>query len=373
MFNYYQPTNIHFGIDRTDEIGTIAKKYGDRCLLVTMDDAPLQKLYKRVIDSLEDEGISVFHFDQVKSDPSVNMIDEGIEMARENKVEFVLAVGGGSSIDAAKSIAFKARNNFSWDDIFEKFDSHTEMYPAEDNSLPLLSIPTTSGTGSHVTQAAVVSKGEEKITFYHPDLFSKEAIVDPSLMVTLPVRMTAATGFDTFAHAFESFVNGQGSFYSKNDSIEAMKLVIEYLPKTINDPSNIEYRTKLALADTLGGYALSNAGADTPHPLSEIIGGISNIPHGEGLAIVYPSYVKNSIETRREGFDKVAKLFGEQYTAEDLSKLITDFLKEINLNKKLSDYNVSDEEFEKIKGHPVFGVLPFGSKEYFINILNESK
>ena len=374
MFNYYQPTRIHFGIDRTDEIGDIAIKYGKKCLLVTTADQPLQKLYERVINALEAKGIKVIHFDKVIPNPSLEVVDKGITAAKENDVDFVLALGGGSSIDTAKSIAFKTKSDdLTWNKIFEDYDSHRENYASRTSSLPILSIPTTSGTGSQVTHAAVITRGDEKLTFYHPDLFSRETIIDPQLMTTLPVRMSSATGFDTFTHSFESYVNGHGSLYSKMDSIQAMKLVIEFLPKVVQNPRNVEYREKLALADTLGGRALANAGAHTPHPLSEIIGGIINIPHGEALASVYPAYIKHSLNNQREEFNEIAKLFDEEKNAEDLEILISNFLDSINLHVHLSDYKVSDEDFKKIIDHPVLDFLPFGSRDYMEKILNDSK
>ena len=374
MFNYYQPTRIHFGVNRTDEIGEISSKYGKKCLLVTTADQPLQKLYERVKNSLVSAGIEVIHFDQVVPNPSLEVVELGVELARKEDVEFLVALGGGSSIDTAKSIAFKTRaSDLTWDEIFENFDSHREDYASRSTSLPILSIPTTSGTGSQVTQAAVITRGEEKLTFFHPDLFSKETIIDPQLTTTLPVRMSAATGFDTFTHAFESYVNGHGSFYSKMDSVQAMKLVIEYLPLVVKDPGNVEYREKLSLADTLGGRALANAGAHTPHPLSEIIGGIINVPHGDALAAVYPAYINNSLDQLHDAFDDVAKLFGSNKTADDLEVLVSEFLESINLRTRLSDYKMSDEDFNKILSHPVLGYLPFGSREYMEKILNESK
>lgn len=374
MFNYYQPTRIHFGVNRTDEIGKISKKYGTRCLLVTTNDVPLQALNSRVVELLKADGLEVYHFDKVVPNPTKETVELGIQMAQDNNVEFIVAVGGGSSIDTAKAIAFTSNlKDLDWDYIFDTYSSHTENYSSTGVCLPLLSIPTTSGTGSHVTQAAVISTGEEKLTFFHPDLFSKEAIIDPMLMTTLPKRMTAATAFDTFTHAFESYVNGRGSYYSKIDSIEAMKLVIEYLPKVMNEPTSVIYREKLALADTLGGKALANGGADTPHPLSEIIGGITNITHGEALAIVYPAYIKHTLDKHRVVFDEVAKLFNESSSANDLEKHITDFLQEFGLNNTLSNYDVNEEQFSKIIDHPALNFLPFGNKDYFVAILNDSK
>lgn len=374
MFNYYQPTRIHFGLNRTDEIGDISLKYGRQCLLVTTDDYPLQALHIRVLNRLLAAGINVSHFDQVKPNPTMEIVEAGIKMARDNHVDMIVAVGGGSSIDTAKAIAFTAKlEEFSWDELFEKYSSHDVDYPSTGKTLPLISIPTTSGTGSHVTQAAVISVGTEKLTFFHPDLFSKEAIIDPALMTSLPIRMTAATAFDTFTHAFESYVNGRGSYYSKIDSVEAMKLVIEYLPQALSEPSSVVYREKLALADTLGGRALANGGADTPHPLSEIIGGISNVTHGAALAVVYPAYIKHSMNKHKIAFDEVAKLFDKDKRANDLEDLITEFLKDIGLYSTLSNLGVDEEQFQAIINHPALNFLPFGNKDYFVDILNDSK
>lgn len=374
MFNYYQPTRIHFGVDRTDEIGKIAKKYGTKCLVVSTNDVFLQPLNQRVIHNLSAEQLEVFHFDQVVPNPTIEIVEAGRQMAISNDVDFIVAVGGGSSIDTAKSIAFTTKiETLDWPRIFDTYSSHKIDYAADHDILPIISIPTTSGTGSHVTQAAVLSLDKDKLTFYHPSLFSKEAIIDPVLMTTLPLRMTSATAFDTFTHAFESYVNGNGSYYSRIDSIEAMKLVIEYLPKVLADPKNVDYRAKLALADTLGGKALANGGAHTPHPLSEIIGGITNIAHGVALAVVYPAYIKNSLDNHRDVFDVVAKLFDETKNAADLESIITDFLESIDLYNSLSDLDVTDEQFEEIVNHPVLNYLPFGSVEYFVNILNDSK
>lgn len=374
MFNYYQPTRIHFGAGRTNEIGSIAVKYGKKCLLVTTADAPLLELNNRVIGYLKDSGLEVVHFDQVKPNPTKEIVQAGILQAQEGDVDFIVAVGGGSSIDTAKAIAFTAKmDQVDWDSIFDTYSSHDVDYPSTGLCLPILSIPTTSGTGSHVTQAAVISSGEEKLTFFHPDLFSKEAIIDPSLMTTLPLRMTSATAFDTFTHAFESYVNGRGSYYSKLDSVNAMELVIENLPKALEEPKSLVYRENLALADTLGGKALANGGADTPHPLSEIIGGITNITHGDALAIVYPAYIRHTLNKHRVAFDAIAKMFDKSANATDLERLVTDFLITINLNNKLSDYDVTDEQFEKIVNHPALNFLPFGSKDYFVSILNDSK
>lgn len=372
MFQYYQPTKIYFGSNRLEELGQIAARYGTRCLLVTSPDEPLRPLYQRVTALLQAQGISVLHFDQVQPNPSVEIVEQGFQLIRQNPVDFVLAVGGGSSIDTAKSIAFtNGQEHIDWDYLFQTYSSPYEDYaPYSQTVLPLLSVPTTSGTGSQVTQAAVITRGKEKLTFYHPSLFSKACIIDPKLMLTLPVRMTAATGFDAFTHAFESYINVHASPYSKMDSMQAMKLVVENLPKAVHNPTELEYRTQLALADTLAGRALSNSGAAAPHPLSEIIGGITHLPHGQALAVVFPAFVAQMQEKYAQEFAEIAWIFHPEAT--DLYSVLCEFLKEIGLLCKLRDFDVSEQDFAEMISCPVLDFLPFGSRDELEAILKNS-
>lgn len=375
MFDYCQPTRIHFGAGRLREIGTVCARYGRKCLMVTTPDEPLRPLYERVKGLLAGQGIEVVHFDRVSPNPSVEMVQEGFELLKKEKASFVLGVGGGSSIDTAKTLAFtNGRESIDWDELFEKFSSPYVNYePYSDTVLPLITVPTTSGTGSQVTQAAVISRGKEKITFYHPQIFSRECILDPELMLTLPARITASTGFDAFTHAFESYINPRASRYSEMDSLEAMKLVAENLPKVLKDPKNLEYRSCMSIADTLAGRALANSGAQAPHPLSEIIGGITHLPHGEALAVVFPAFIRHSIPANREKYETVARIFSpEAEKAEDLYDLMTAFLKEIGLYRTMKDMQVSREDFEEVLRSPVLDVLPFGSREELETILRES-
>lgn len=375
MFDYCQPTRIHFGEGRLQELGTICKRYGDICFLVTTPDIPLQPLYERVKGILKAQGIEVFHFDRVSPNPSVEMVEAGFKELKEIKASFVLGVGGGSTIDTAKTLAFtNGQERIDWDELFLKYVSPYENYERySDTVLPLITVPTTSGTGSQVTQAAVITKGKEKITFYHPQLFSRECILDPELMLTLPAKISASTGFDAFTHAFESYINPRASYYSEMDSMEAMKLVVENLPKVLEEPKNLEYRRRMSMADTLAGRALANSGAQAPHPLSEIIGGITHLPHGEALAVVFPAFVKHSAADNREKYARVAKLFSDDAKGgEDLYELLVEFLKKIHLFATMKELRVSREDFEEMLKSPILDVLPFGNREELEAILRES-
>ncbi|CAM4153619.1 iron-containing alcohol dehydrogenase [Erysipelothrix inopinata] len=373
MTRYYQPTQIHFGPKKTECIGEITKKYGNKALLISSADEPLQPLYTRVKSKLDESGIVVTHFTGVVPNPTVDSVEEVLKLVEDTDIDVVVVVGGGSAIDTAKAFVFKsAHPELSWDTIFENFGSPVPEYEPLDNPFPIVAIPTTSGTGSHVTQAAVLSFGSDKLTLFHQDLFSQEAIIDPELTTTLPKRMTAATAFDTFTHAFESYVSPRANDFTRHDSIEAMKRVLNALPKVLDDPTSISLRTELSVADSLGGRALANAGASTPHPLSEIIGGITGAVHGEALACVYPAFIKYGMDMFPNQFEVIAQLFGSGKHAEDLEALVRDFLVEIGLTRSLDDFITQPNQREQITSHPALDHLPFGNKEYFVKILNES-
>lgn len=371
MFNYYQPTKIHFGEGRLEELGSIAKKYGMKCFMVTTPDEPLVPLYNRVKKILNEASIDVVHFNEVEPNPSSEMIERGFALLKENPCDFILAVGGGSSIDTAKTLAFtNGQERIKWDELLNYSSPYEDYAPYSDTTLPIISVPTTSGTGSQVTQAAVVTLGKEKLTFYHPSLFSKECILDSELTLTLPNRITAATGFDAFTHAFESYINPRASLYSENDSLTAMKLVVENLPKALANPKEIEYRKNLSMADTLAGRALANSGASAPHPLSELIGGIVHMAHGEALAVVFPPFIKYSYESNKEKMDIVAKIFNPN--ADNLYDEISKFLKTIGCYKTLKECGVSQEDYLEMVKSPMLDHLPFGDREYLENIMREA-
>lgn len=209
-FDYFQPTEIIFGKVRVMEIGSIAKKYGSTCLLVTMPEFDaISPLYEKVKKSLTDAGMNVAHFDGVIPNPTTDVITLGANMAKQFKAEVVIGLGGGSSMDTAKAIAVEATHEgTAWDYLFYK-------KPPTKNTLPIICISTTSGTGSQTTPCAVMTKSEnkDKSAIWHANIFARVAIIDPELTLTLPKSITAMTGFDAFTHNFEAFISANSNPY----------------------------------------------------------------------------------------------------------------------------------------------------------------
>lgn len=380
MINFFQPSKIIFGIDTINLLPDTIKKYGKTCLLVTTPNIPpLDTLYTKIIENLKKENINCLHFDKVEPNPTTEIIEEGFNFIKDKQVDVILAVGGGSSIDTAKILAITfGLEKIDWDYMFNTFTDPFKTYDKlSEKQLPLISVSTTSGTGSQVTQASVITYGECKNTIFHNNCFSKECIIDPKLMLSLPKKLTASTAFDAFTHAFESYINPKANYFTEMFSEKAMETIIENLPKVLEE-NKIEYREKLAFADTLAGNALANAGACIPHPLSEIIGGITNISHGEALAIVFPAFVEHSYAKNIEKFAKVYKMFckntklSKEEMAKNLSIELENFIKNIGLKTSLSDFNITDDDLNKILNSPILDFLPFAPKNELVDILKKS-
>ncbi len=353
-FNYCQPTDIKFGQGRVGEIGQIVSEWGKRCLLVTVPIFPdFEALIRKVKQSLEESGIAVAHFDEVIPNPTTEVVSDGTRMARSHNADVVIGLGGGSSMDTAKAIAVEATHEGTcWDYLFFRDTQPTEK------TLPVITITTTSGTGSQVTQVAVVTNPAEKnkSALYHPLIFPKVSIVDPELMVTVPKHITASTGFDVFAHAFESYLNLNGSPYTDLMSVEAIRLVAAHLPQAVKNGEDKEARTLMAWADTLAGLSIANAGVTLPHGIGMAIGGnYPHVKHGEALAVVYPAILRYTYRAAPGKFARVANLFNpsmknlpDEEAAARFCSIMEDFLKEIGMSFCFEDLKVPKEELRAL-------------------------
>lgn len=362
-FTFFVPTQIRFGAGKLNELKTIAPTLGKRVLLVTRPrKGSLKATYEVVEKLLEEVGLSYTYFDEVIPNPTLEGVEKGIELAVENQVDFVIGIGGGSVLDTAKLIAFLTTPSgaIDWEAALSKYSNPFAVGPSPDSALPFIAVSTTSGTGSHCTQAAVVSDTvkQEKITLFHSGLFPSIAIVDPELMCSVPPTVTAATGFDAFTHAFESFLGGRTSPLTEAMSLEAIRLIFENLPAVLKDPHNTSLRTRLAWADTLAGMCLANGGADLPHPLGEIIGGICpRIAHGETLAMVYPDFLKYKEPLSRDSFKKIINYLGLPDQEGVFSQKVLALLAVTELDQSCKRAALSEEEKNQILSHPLLDQL----------------
>lgn len=352
-FVYYAPTEIVFGCGCISEVAEIAKRYGTKALLVTGNkDSSQAPTFQRVKTLLNEGGIEAVHFDGVIPNPTTDVVTAGADMAKEFQAEIVIGMGGGSAMDTAKAIAVEATHpGTAWD-----YNCHTDG-PTE-ATLPIIEISTTAGTGSQLTQCAVITKtsDKDKSAIWHKNIFPKAAIVDPELTASMPKTVTAHTGFDAFCHNFEAYLSVNTSPIVETLALDAIKTIAEYLPKALEDGGNMEARAKMAYADSLGGYTNSNAGVTLPHGLGMQVGGhCPQVTHGQALAVIYPEFTRFTWKSAVEKFAAVGRIFNsdleketDETAAEKCCEEIDNFLKKIDMWIGFKDLNVTMEDIREI-------------------------
>ncbi|HJD29741.1 MAG TPA: iron-containing alcohol dehydrogenase [Candidatus Blautia avicola] len=351
-FTFYAPTEVFYGWGKAAEAGDIIKKYGQKVLLVTGGGKSSLAMAARVKDILEKAGLTVTHFSEVKANPTTDIVTKGANLAKESYSQVIVGLGGGSAMDTAKAIAVEAVHpGTAWD-----YNCHTSG-PTEKN-LPIVEIGTTAGTGSQVTQCSVITKTEDKdkSAIWHRNIFPKAAIVDPELTKTMPPSVTAQTGFDAFCHNFEAYLSVNTSPVVETLALEAIRIIVEYLPRAVHNGEDREARCQMALADTLGGFTNSNAGVTLPHGLGMQVGGhCPQVTHGQALAAFYPAFTRYTCPAAEEKFAAVGRIFNpgleterDEAAAWKCCEEIDKFLKEIGLWIDYKSLGVTKEDIREI-------------------------
>jgi len=342
------PTKITFGNGSLKYVGLKAGKYGKKVLVVCGKKSAKKFGYlNRLIELLRKQKIQSIIFDSISPEPKSDEVNEGIAIAKYNKVDIVIGFGGGSSIDAAKAIAVGI-NGLSIEDIIGK------SLPTDNNSLPIIAIPTTAGSGSEVTKGSIITdvKRKLKLGIRGDDIFPKEAIIDPELTISCPENVTVQTGFDTFSHIFESYVAKKSSIITDRYAEEALLIIKEFLPKCLANRLDIKAREKMSYAALLGGVCVANASTCLPHRLQQAMGGVIDVAHGKGLAILYKSWFKIAYPFKINKFDKFLNILDIDGTP---NSVLENFMKKIKMDFKLSDIGAKksniDQFIDRVNGN----------------------
>lgn len=338
-FNYYLPVNVVFGCGKVKEVGEIAKPYGKKALIVTgKSSAKKSGLYDKVKNSLSAAGIESALFDKVSQNPLTTTAIEGAEFARETGADLVVAIGGGSIMDCAKSIAFLAVNDGDINDyIFNKKKS--------DKALPIILIPTTCGTGSEGNGFAVLTNPEngDKKSLRCNAIIAKASIVDPECMMTMPKKVLASVGFDALCHSIEAYTSKIAQPFTDALALYAIELIADSLVDLYNGSEDVEKWEKITIASTIGGMVINQAGVTLSHGMEHPASGLKDIVHGHGLAALTPVIIEASYKGDEYKFGRISKLLGGT-DASDCAEQVKKLLAQIDMTLKLSDLGLAEED-----------------------------
>ena len=359
QFEYQNPTRLVFGTGSLSRLGEMASQYGKRALLVTGGGSVKRNgTFDRVVKSLSDADISVFECEGVEPNPRITSVNRGATTARKNDCDLVIALGGGSVMDAAKVMAAAVfYDGDPWDMIF-----HGQSKPhIPTKALPLITVPTLAATGSEMNCGAVISnEATKEKSFVQADcLYPKVALLDPELTVTVPKDQTAYGICDLITHITESYFNGDGDTPIQDRFAEgAILTAMEYGPKAIADGNNLNARAQLQWAATvaLNGWIQSGSGSVgyPVHMIEHTVSAYHDVTHGAGLAIINPSWMRFAAQTAPAKFVQFAeRIFGLTAKGpDDLECALAGidrfeaFLKSIGCPTRLSEVDIDEQLIE---------------------------
>ena len=344
MFNYFNPTAICFGRGQFDNAARRSELKGaEKVLLVTDGTAMRQFGYSdRLKKNLS--HCEIVEYDSVPANPDFECVRQGIDLARREGITVVVALGGGSSIDAGKAIAFLATQTASLDDYLAGSDASASV-----EGLRFVAIPTTSGTGSEVTPWASIwdRDNRRKHSLADERMFPDCAIVDPSLTLSLPPEITAATGLDALCHAVEAYWSLNSQPVSDLLAAGAIELVRDHLVGAYRDGGNIEHRDRMSLASLLAGLAFSNTKTTACHSISYPLTARFDIPHGIACVLTLGRMLAFNGEALGAKGDRLAGFLG----CDDIESAVTaigELLETLNVSPRLRDYGIGTQDIEVI-------------------------
>jgi len=294
-FEFATATRIIFGAGAIREAAPAARELGQRALLVTGASA---ERYQGLADLIEREGVGCIRF-PIPGEPEIGMVQAGIELARAGGCDLVIAIGGGSAIDAGKAVAALLANEGSVTDYLEVIGAGRPLLrPAA----PFLAIPSTAGTGSEVTRNAVLASREHgvKASIRSPLMLPRLAIVDPEITFDLPPAITASTGLDALTQVIEPYVSTRANPMTDGFCLEGVSRAARSLRRAYRDGRDASARTDMAFTSLMGGLALANAGLGVVHGLAAPIGGMFPAPHGAVCAALLAPGMEVNIRALRE-------------------------------------------------------------------------
>ncbi|WP_077624079.1 iron-containing alcohol dehydrogenase [Sediminibacillus massiliensis] len=384
-FTYYNPTKLIFGKGQLDQLKTEVPQYGKKVLMVYGGGSIKRNgLYDQVKNTLAEIGAEVFELSGVEPNPRVSTARKGVDICKTEGIEFLLAVGGGSTIDCTKAIAAGAKYDGDvWDIV-------TKQAPADD-ALPFGTVLTLAATGSEMNAGSVITNWEtnEKYGWGSPHTFPKFSILDPVNTFSVPRNQTIYGIVDMMSHALEHYFHHETNTLLQDRMVESILItVMETAPKLLDDLESYEHRATILYNGTMALNGVVNMGYRgdwATHNLEHAVSAVHDIPHGGGLAIIFPNWMKHCLDENPARFKQLAvRVFNvdpegksdREAGLEGIEKL-REFWNSIDAPSQLRDYDITEDSIElmaekTVVANPEFGNFKKLNKEDSLQILRAS-
>lgn len=351
-FNLYIPTKLLFGCGELKKLATEPMP-GKKAMIVISGGTSMKKYgyLDKVVGYLKENHIESVVFDKILANPIKQHVMEAAAICRDEQCDFVVGLGGGSSIDSAKSIAVMACNT---GDYWDYVVGGTGKGKPVEKALPIVAIPTTAGTGTEADPWTVITHetAHEKIGFGCPLTFPAISIVDPELMVSIPPRFTAYQGFDAFFHAAEGYIANCATPISDLYALEAIRLLYKYLPAAVADGHDLEARTNVAWASTLAGMVESTSSCTSEHSMEHAMSALyPALPHGAGLICLSKAYFETFVDDSKDRYMKMTEVMTSEpaQQAGDFVDALVKMQKACGMDQlKLSDWGLKEEDLPEM-------------------------
>ena len=347
--NWNYPTAVWFGHGRVADIVAACEQMGMRHPLIVTDEALVQlPIMEDLLTPLKTKGLPYSLYSDVQPNPTGENVEAGVHAYRENSCDGVIAFGGGSALDAGKTIAFMSGQSLPlWD--FEDVGDNWSRADQE-GIAKTIAIPTTSGTGSEVGRATVITQSQShaKKIIFHPDMMPSLVILDPNLTYDLPKHITAWTGIDALVHAIEAYLAPGFHPMADGIAIECIRMIKTYLPVAYYEPHNAMARAQMIVAAMMGATAFQK-GLGSVHSLAHTLGGLYNMPHGLANSIILPYALKQNSPAITERMETLCTFLGiEDPSTERFIAYILDLRKELEIPHTLVEADIPEAKASEI-------------------------
>ena len=356
----------YFGPGARKELPGVVARLGFKKALVVTDKGLMKfGVAKMVLDVMDAAGIQYEVFDDVKPNPTVSNVKAGIEACKRAEADFIVAIGGGSSMDTAKGIGIVV-NNPEFSDIV----SLEGVADTKRKSLPIIALPTTAGTAAETTINYVIidETRQAKMVCVDPNDIPCVAIIDAELMYSLPRSLTAATGMDAMTHAIEGLITKAAWELSDMFEVKAIEMIYKYLPIAVDEPTNPKGRDGMAVAQYVAGMAFSNVGLGVDHGMAHPLSALFDVPHGVACAMLLPTVMRFNMPAVMDKYVDIAKACGvyeptmtTEQAAEAACKAIEDLSARVGTNKRLTELGITEKDIDALADQAIADVCTPGN------------